>query len=239
MLTYGRGFTGASFANMLSLTRNAQAPSNFRPGYALSLLRRFAPAGGSVFDASAGYGGRLVGFLASHCAEYVGVEPASITYDGNLRLAGDLCPDSKSVELVRAPAEDVELDLVRDRFDVALTSPPYFSKEHYSDEPTQSWRRYPDPAAWRDGFLVPLLRLQHAALRAGGVNVLNIADVEVDRQTVPLVEWTLDAAREAGFEIETIERYPMHRHFGRGIDERVDPDGALTEPVLIMRKGGS
>jgi hypothetical protein len=236
VLDYGLSFSPQSLAGTLSLTRGAQAVSNFRPGFALSLLRRYAPSGAVVLDASTGYGGRLVGFFASECSEYVGIDPATLTHVGNEALVDALCPADKRVELHCAAAEDVSHDVVRERCDVAITSPPYFSKEHYVDEPTQSFKRYSDGESWRDGFLRPLLALQHVALRPGGVNLLNIADVTIRGVEYPLVEWALDAGRDVGFEVVTIERYTLQQHFGKGVDRRISENGVATEPLIVMRK---
>jgi hypothetical protein len=233
---YGHTWSPISFASMIGLTHGAQFVSNFRPGYALWLLRRYAKPGAVVLDASAGYGGRLTGFLASDCSTYIGIDPATETQRANERLVADLCPPTKRVELVVLPAEDVEPDF---RADVAVTSPPYFRKERYSDEETQSWRRYATPEDWREGFLRPLLALQHRALKRGGTNVLNIADVKVESVgLVPLVDWALEDAREL-FDVVAIETLPLRRRWGRwnppGAGEEVVSEVA-TEPVLVMRK---
>jgi hypothetical protein len=228
LLTYGLGWT--SLANVMTLTHGAQVPSNFRPGFACLLMRRFAEPGSTVVDTSAGYGGRLVGFLASPCASYIGIDPATETHAANERLVADLCPPSKSVELICEAAEDVAPEQLKGCADLCVTSPPYFSKERYSDEPTQSWKRYATGAEWRDRFLIPMLALQYAALRRRGVAVVNIADVEIGRETIPLVDWTLAGARDVGFEIEDVEQMPLTRRWGP------QDDVVHTEPVLVLRK---
>lgn len=230
LIEYGSPLSDQTFVSVCSLTRFAQAVSNFRPAFALMMMRRYAPDDAVVLDTSTGYGGRLVGFLASQCSTYVGVDPARETYQANERLADALCPASKRVELHCLPAEDVPHKLVKGRCDFALTSPPYFAKERYSDEPTQSWQRYSEPELWRESFLVPMLALQHAALRPGGVSLLNVADVDVAGAHVPLVEWTLEAARRAGFVIEGVERYPLQRRWGP------QDDVVASEPVIVLRK---
>jgi hypothetical protein len=232
IVEYGLPWTSHSVANLCSLTHGAQAASNFRPGAALALLHRYAPPGAVLLDTSTGYGGRLVGFLASDCTQYVGVDPASETHAGNERLAAELCPATKSVELHQLPAEDVPHELLRDRCDVALTSPPYFAKERYVDEPTQSFARYPSAVDWRDGFLRPMLELQHAALRRDAISVLNVADVKLAGEFVPLVEWSLALAREVGFEIVAVDELPLTRRWGPQLEE------VATEPLIVMRKPG-
>ncbi len=232
LLNYGMAWS--TLVNVLSLTQGAQPVSNFRPGFALSLLRRYSKPGAVVLDTSTGYGGRLVAFLASNAKHYIGIDPATKTHEGNLALAADLCPKGKSVELIHEPAEDVDVERFKRVCDFAFTSPPYFSKERYTDEATQSWVRYETSDAWRDGFLVPMLRLQHASLKRGGTNIVNIADVKLKRETVPLVEWTTDAAIEIGFEIVEVETLPLTRRWGNfaGTPE----DGVHHEPVIVMRK---
>ena len=228
LLTYGLPWS--SLSSVLSLTHGAQVASNFRPGFAALVLRRFAPKDATVLDTSTGYGGRLVAFLSSTCKRYVGIDPARETHDANTRLAADLCPKSKQVDLICEPAEDVDPVPLKGTCHVAFTSPPYFAKERYSDEPTQSWKRYGDPEAWREGFLIPMLRLQHVALKRNATSVVNIADVVVKSQTVPLVEWTIEAATEIGFALVDVEQLPLTRRWGP------QEDVVHTEPVLVLRK---
>jgi ParB-like chromosome segregation protein Spo0J len=228
LLTYGLPWT--SITSVLSLTHGAQVPSNFRPGFACSIMRRFGAPDAVVLDTSTGYGGRLVGFLASPCASYIGIDPAHDTYEANRRLAADLCPPAKTVELLCEPAEDVASTSLKGRVDLCVTSPPYFSKEHYSDEPTQSWKRYSTSSEWRQGFLVPMIELQYAALKRRGVSIVNIADVVIAGETIPLVDWTLNAAGQVGFEVEDVEQLPLTRRWGP------QDDVVHTEPVLVLRK---
>jgi hypothetical protein len=208
--------TDSSLLGTLAWVRNAQCAAQFRPGFALLMFRRFAPAGGTVLDTSTGFGGRLVGFFASDCGTYIGIDPNTATVAGNEAMTAELCPAGKRVELLALPAEDVPAAQLAGRADFAFTSPPYFAKELYSDEPTQSCVRYANGEAWRVGFLLPLLALQYAALVPGAYACLNVADVTVRGERYPLTEWTVNAGRTAGFAYERTERYPLSRVPGRG-----------------------
>ena len=106
------------------------------------------------------------------------------------------------------------LDTVAARCDFAFTSPPYFRKEHYSEDDTQSWVRYKTGDAWRDGFLAPMMALQHAALKPGCRSLINIADVKIGSKTYPLVEWTKQAAARVGLAYERTLEFPLARRFG-------------------------
>jgi hypothetical protein len=221
----------AGFFGGLSIVSGVQPCSNFRPGVALHYYRRYCKKGATVLDTSTGYGGRLVGFLASGFAgRYIGIDPNRETHDGNRRLASDL-GFGDAVELHCLPAEDVDSNIVRDRCDFALTSPPYFTKEHYSDEPTQSWQRYPTPDAWREGFLRPMLRLQFEALKRGAISVINIDDVTIKNKTHAVTEWTKTIAGEVGFELLNVERLSFPAAFWSTV-QGVD----TSEPVFIFTR---
>jgi hypothetical protein len=213
------------------IVSGVQAASNFRPGFASFLYRKYCPPNATVLDASTGYGGRLVGFIASGInGFYIGIDPNTETHAGNLRMAQEL-GFSDRIELHNLPAEDVSHDVVAGRCDFAFTSPPYFRKEHYSDEDTQSWVRYQTGDAWRDGFLAPMMALQHAALKPGCRSLVNIADVKIGSKTYPLVEWTRQAAARAGLAYERTLEFPLTRRFGAGMADEV-----ATEPVLVFSK---
>lgn len=224
----GSRLDDASLLSSLGMVLGTQVAANFRPGFALLMYRRFAPDGATVLDTSTGFGGRLVGFAASQCSRYIGIDPNVPTHEGNQRMIDALSIDG--AELINLPAEDVDAEPLRDVCDFAFTSPPYFSKEQYSDDETQSWKRYSSGDEWRDGFLRPMLRLQLTALRAGAHNVVNIADVKIGSRTFPLVDWTCDIAQELGFELLRVERFPLSRVPGQG--EQMQ----RFEPVIVLRK---
>lgn len=219
-----------SVLSALCRVRGTQAAAQFRPGFALWYMRRHCPAGGRILDTSAGWGGRLIGFAASSAAEYVGIDPSTEAVDGNRRMIDDLAIGGAT--LVQKPAEDVTVADVGGAasFDFALTSPPYFAKEHYADESSQSFKRYKTGNAWRVGFLAPMLTLQFAALKPGAVSVVNIADVSIGGKDYPLVRWAIESATSVGFDHVDTEDCPMPRTPGGG--ERPE----RSEPCLIFRK---
>jgi hypothetical protein len=168
----------------LRTVSGTQAVSNFRPSAAASLYDRYMPEGGGVtWDMSAGYGGRLLGAIASSgVRKYVGTDPASLTFDGLTEMAAELPP--MAVQLGAEPTE-IELhkigseNFVPDRgsIQMAFTSPPYFKAEHYSTEPTQSYIKFPSKEAWLNGFLAATLSNAHLGLKPSGTLVVNIANV--------------------------------------------------------------
>lgn len=221
----------AGYSGLMWLARGTQACSNFRPGFACWLYRYFCTKGMTVLDTSTGYGGRLVGYIASMVdGHYIGIDPNTLTHAANLKLAETLGFSDK-VTLINSPAEDVDHALVAGRCDFSFTSPPYFSKEHYSEEETQSWKRYGHSFdAWRDGFLQPMLKLTFAALKPGCTAIINIEDVNIKTKRYPLVKTTIEVAESVGFKHVGTEMFTMTTRFGGN-----QADEVAAERVLIFR----
>ena len=242
-LGYESSLSDGAIRGLIGLVKNTQACSNFRPGFAAYMYRKFCPPGGTVLDTSTGYGGRLVGAIASTVvAHYVGIDPNTPTVEGNRKLLAALGRETFAT-LVHSPAEDVAVRSPRKKTpattpaidaescDFAFTSPPYFRKEHYSEDDTQSWKRYGEPDAWRQGFLVPMMKLTYAVLKPGAHAAVNIGDVLLGSVRHPLGEWTVDAGRQVGFELEQTLEFPMGRRFGSN-----QKDEIATEPVFVFVK---
>jgi hypothetical protein len=234
----GRLLTGEKLLSKLVVVSGTQGVSNFRPGVASHYYRRFLPPGGTTLDCSAGYGGRLVGFLASSGGRYIGIDPMTKTFAGNVSLTQSLRQDDR-VDLYCHPAEDTPDDVEwMGSVDFCFTSPPYVSKERYSDEATQSWVRYSSPPAWRQGFLVPLMRLSYKALRLGGFAAINVADVSIRGDRVPLVEWVREDGAMAGLHLVGEEYLVLGKNaarYGKASGEAGQREKA-HEVVLIFQK---
>ncbi len=231
-LAYDEGAKLSGLVGTMLLVLGTQSCSNFRPAYAMRLYREFCEKDALVLDTSTGYGGRLVGAMASGVVrKYVGIDPCTLMHNGNKKMVSDL-KWGESVSLINKPCEDVKSeDLGEGTFDFAFTSPPYFTKEHYSEEKTQSWKRYPTPTQWREGFLLPMLRLQHDLLKEGAVSIVNIADVKIKGEEYPCIKWTIEDADEVGFKLEERREFGLTARFGANQEE-----GRASEGVLIFRK---
>jgi hypothetical protein len=217
---------------ILTLVNGTQACSNFRPGFAAYLYREFAPDDAIVLDTSTGYGGRLLGAIASgKVQQYVGFDPNKETHDANKRMMQALGFKHFAV-LYNMPIEDLPEDEIVEYCDFAFTSPPYFAKELYAQDDTQSWVRYKTGEEWRDKFLAAMMKRQFIALKSGCFAIVNIADVKLKKQTYPLVEWCKESGVNAGFEYVRTEQFPMMTRFGANMADEV-----ATEPVLIFKKG--
>jgi len=150
---------------------------NFRPAVAKAIYDSYCPAGGSILDPCAGWGGRLLGFLVSCATRYTGIEVERETVKGlrmmAVRLEKEL-PD-KSVEIYNSAFESWD---TAEKFDLVFTSPPYFNAEWYGHSTNQSSTRYPEYEQWRDCFLFALIDRAAGMLKKGGRLILNVANTE-------------------------------------------------------------
>jgi hypothetical protein len=212
---YGPLNSQSDLRKALKAAPGSQGVSNFRPTAAAALYDRYMPEGGGVtWDMSAGYGGRLLGAIASNrVRKYIGTDPASLTFDGLSELAAELPAIAEQfgseltgVELHKMGSE--RYDPTPESIDLCFTSPPYFDCEKYSDEETQSHVKYGRDTvkeshdAWLNGFMKGTLTKCAIGLKPNGTLVINIANVA----SYPnLTEDFLWLAQRCGFRhIETL-----------------------------------
>lgn len=219
-----------SYINLVSGT---QSCSNFRPAFARMLYETYARPGATVFDSSTGYGGRLTGFLASHCQKYIGTDPNVPTYEANCLLAETLKKD-KEVVLYNSPIEDLDIREHIGECDFAFTSPPYFVKEIYSTDSTQSCMRYSEYDSWINDFLKQMLIKNYEVLKSDAYCVINIEDVKVKGKTYALVEPTIELCKEIGFEFIELKKFNLPaRTFIRDGDKITEE---AFESVIVFKK---
>lgn len=155
-----------------------QAVSNFRPTVARDIYNKYGGKDAKVLDMCSGFGGRMLGFAASQCAEYAGTDPSAKTYEGLLELSSDIKSvlPQKKITVYDMPFED--LSLPSNYFDVAFTSPPYFNTEIYSDEENNSCNRYPEYNQWVHEFLEKIIYNAMDSVKQSGYVIINIANVK-------------------------------------------------------------
>jgi hypothetical protein len=232
---YGSLKSESDLRKALRTVSGTQAVSNFRPTAAAALYDRYMPEGGGVtWDMSSGYGGRLLGAIATNrVRKYIGTDPASLTFDGLTEMAAELPPmaeylggEPTEIELHKIGSENFVPD--RGSISVAFTSCPYYNVEHYSSEASQSFIKFPGKEAWLNGFLGATLSNCHAGLAASGILAVNIANVA---SYLNLTEDFLWLARQCGFRhIETL-RLALSAMLGTRA-------GSVYkfEPVFVFRK---
>lgn len=172
----GTYFSPSGIRKALRTYSGTQSVSNFRPTAAAAIYDRYCPPRATVWDMSSGYGGRLLGAAISNkVATYIGTDPCTPTFTGLQVLATEMC-HSIRVELNKMGSEFFIPE--PESLDLCFTSPPYFDTEKYSDEPSQSYKRFSTAEAWNEGFLRKTIQNCRTGLKDGGHLVLNVANVK-------------------------------------------------------------
>ena len=205
----------------LKIYTGTQSVSNFRPTAAKLIYEKFG--GGVVWDMSAGWGGRLLGFLASsNTKHYIGTEPSSKTYDGLLKMKKDFSYLGKEVDIYKLGSEDYVPE--KESLDLCFTSPPYFDTEKYSEESTQSYIKFPSEDKWVNGFLRKTIDNCYYGLKKNGYMLMNIANTPkykfIEKETVRI-------SRELGFIQEDTLQLTLSSVMGAGYK---------YEPIFVFRK---
>jgi 16S rRNA G966 N2-methylase RsmD len=225
-----RGFGDDEIFNCLRLY--SFMASQFKPSVAKSLYDFFGAK--RVLDFSAGWGDRLVGFLASGAESYVGIDPNTQLHEPYQKIVDWVSPNKK-VQMVCQPAEDVNFSDYT--YDFVFTSPPYFDTERYSEEPTQSWKRYEGEQAWLEGFLLNTLRRAWVHLEEGGRMAINISDVfstQVEGSYKIVCKPMLEYMENLGATYEGVIGYPLSKLPGTKLKQEAQ---LLCEPIFVWSKG--
>jgi hypothetical protein len=179
----------------------------------------------NIYDPSSGWGGRLIGAMSVDVRRkihYIGTDPNTDhnTHDGrtkyheiadffneNVRIDGTLYGDHHTYEMFQRGSEvigdDSRFQKYKGEIDMIFTSPPYFAKEVYSDDPEQSCHKFNQYEAWRDGFLRPTLETCVEYLKSDRYLLWNIADAAFDGELLPLEEDSCNILKSLGMEYVT------------------------------------
>lgn len=226
-----------------------------------------------VWDPSSGWGGRLLGAMSYNRQlyggtlqqlTYYGTDPNPAFYrDGTsvyatiadhynrVRIGNSLFDTPHQYQVFQLGSELFHTTDVfqqhRGTGDLVFTSPPYFNREAYSDDPNQSYKKFSNYDLWRDEFLRPTLRNAYDFLNHDRYLLWNIADIKVGKKYLPLEQDSIDIATSLGFEYDTTVAMALASMPGAN---RIADDGTATaknvckvngrvmkmEPVLVFRK---
>ncbi len=173
--------TASDMRSLLRRYSGTQAVSNFRPTAAALIYDKFldktspllGTKAGVTWDMSCGYGGRLLGAIAAD-VNYIGTDPCTETYEGLQQIKEEWGSLNRTIEIHQEGSETFWPPYCE--VDLCFTSPPYFDWEKYSEEDTQSYKKYPTTKEWLDGFLLNTIDRCHYGLKPGGILALNVAN---------------------------------------------------------------
>ena len=234
-----------------------QPPVNFKPITARVIYEKYlshitSQESYTIYDPCSGWGGRLLGSLCSKLKlHYVGTDPNTNNF-GCYEKLGEFynkkCNGTNTYEIFREPAEEIGNNIEFQKYvgniDLIFTSPPYFDREQYSEDKTQSMNKFKDYSDWYYGFLRKMIFDSYDQLKVDRYMILNIADIrrgELDY--IPLEQDTISLATERGFEYIGKIEMGMTRMIGVNpqkvknswFDEETKTD-YKTEPILVFFK---
>ncbi len=220
----------SNMRRMLKTFSHTSCISNFRPTAAKALYELHSADGDTILDFSAGYGGRLLGCLPLD-RHYIGVDPCREQVAGMkemVRKLRSIVKPKARVKIRQACAEDFLPCVEDDSVSLVFSSPPYFDNERYSDEPSQSYLRYPTYSEWLAAFLEPVISECWRVLRPGGHLLVNVSDVNGYKLTEDVLR-----LGSAHLSLKGMLKLRLsHKPFLRGKDGRA----FKHEPVFVFKK---
>lgn len=226
----GDNISDNGIRKMLKIYSGVQCVSNFRPTAAYAIYNKYAK-NKTVWDMSCGYGGRMIGAFKANVKKYIGTEPCHETFIGLNNIINCLNDFNKDVLI---PYSNTEFELHQigsenfipnEEIDLCFTSPPYFNTEKYSDEETQSWKKYETKNLWLNEFLGKTLENCNKCLKHDGYLIINIANVKSYKN---IEDDFLKIAKEKGFKLINIIKYSL---------SSLNHNNKFKfEPIFIMNK---
>ena len=150
---------------------NIKICSNFPITVSLEVYKYFKAV--KVLDFSSGWGDRLISAMAYGC-EYTGVDPNSKLQDCYKEMISFFKRSENKYKVIKSTFENFQPP--QDYFDLVFTSPPFFDLEKYSNEKTQSFKKFNKLSVWKKEFLYNSLYKSVNALISEGHLAIYISD---------------------------------------------------------------
>ena len=141
-----------------------------------------------------------------------------------------------------------EFQQYKGKLSLVFTSPPYFAKEAYSEDPAQSYKKFAQYDLWKTGFLHETLKTAYEWLRPSGYLAWNIADAVFGGDMLPLEADSRDYLESLGMQYqETLKMSLAQMPGGNRLDAvtglpkaknfcKVNGLWLKYEPIFIFRK---
>lgn len=188
---------------MITMTAGLGSVTKYRTVTSKAIIQFFGAK--RILDPCTGWGGRLLGCLAAAPdTYYVGCEPDPNTAKGLRNILADhaLPDDVRSrATIIEKPAELALLEdiALMDKFDMILTSPPYFNLELYTAG-EQSTNKYPTWEIWTEQWLKLVITTSLSYLKEGGVSCWSVKNFKTDKK-YPLADVTKKIHEDMGWKL--------------------------------------
>jgi hypothetical protein len=194
-----------------------------------------------VLDPCIGWGGRMLGTLAAGAdTEYVGCEPDPTTVAAldNITIDPAMGDDANRVHLLPQTIEDSLLEIqAQAKFDMVLTSPPYFNLEIYTAG-DQSTTKYPTWDDWVAKWLKPTILGCLAVLTPTGTSCWSVKNFKTNKEYL-LADAVKKIHTDAGWRlVKTVamtgSARPGANRIGEVDEEVINADG--TKRIVKVKK---
>ncbi len=156
----------------------------------------------NVLDCCTGWGGRMLGSLCNEGVSYTGIEPSNKTFEKLMDIVMQL--DLSKLYLHHGTAESI-LPKLKKKYDLAITSPPYYNLEIYTDEKTQS-HHYGTYEDWKNKFLDVIIKGVLDKLIDGGKSCWSVKNFKTDKK-YNLLDDVIEIHKKYGWKKLEIEFY--------------------------------
>lgn len=191
----------------------------FRPMIAKYIFSTYSKTG-RVVDFCAGWGGRLIGALATpSVVSYTGIDTNTGMMPTYAKIIRTFRSNAKAkARVINKPAEKIDFKSLG-KFDCVLTSPPYYHVERYANMP-----EYASYEAWLETFLFPVLTNIARAIDPAGYICINIRQQPTEKLMVGHM-------RRLGWRVAKKLTMPVPPLPGKGFAGR-----ASGEPIYIFTR---
>lgn len=226
-----------------------------------------------IYDSSSGWGGRIIGAMSSRKkVHYIGTDPNPDNYISEIGKTRyeyiadfynqnciddysdtfnkffEVTKQSNTYHVFRDGSELIhnnpDFQQYKGKLDLAFTSPPYFNREQYSQDPNQSFKAYAEYEDWRENFLRPTLTTIYNYLKNDRYILWNIASIKIGKNTYFDLEGdSKKILQELGCEYKGKLKMLMTRMIGldpesEGILNSVEHNGRVYkyEPIFVFYK---
>jgi len=230
-------------------------PVNFPPVIAKTLYEHFLPKKDKniVYDCCSGFGGRFLGSIMSdRNIHYIGNDVNSKIFDDDSYnqlskfIENNLGIES-SYHIEKRGSEEMDKSDELKKFigsvDLFITSPPYFSKEKYSRDKSQSYLKYPNYKDWIQIYFRKSFEIVHRSLKSKGICLLNISDININDTYFPLELDSINIMEDIGFKYQYQIGMLMNRYIGLSYEgvlnkwwDKESNCFRKVEPILVFEK---
>lgn len=233
-VSYPFDISGNMIRQGIRSMRLAPQITNFRPSVMKFMCDKWIrKEKGVVLDYSVGFNQRLIGAVSSErVSKYIGIDPWTETIAAGRKIV-DYFNLSDKVDLIESGSETADLSMYKGQVDLAFSSPPYYTKEVYSSDPSQAYsnRTYKE---FISNYWIPTAANVAAALKPDGIFAINICrGSKKESMHYDMV----NAIKMQGFEV--IEEYEMtyqKSHLSDKVGKDSLKEMMKSDPITVLRR---